>query len=184
MRIEVRNMVCRHCVQALENALRELDIPYREVGIGYADTVSALSVPQLRSLDAALAELGFGRIDNAEQSLVERAKRAVMHHVRDEAECRLKLSACIEEQVGVSFDTISRMFSQLEGRTIEKYHIAQKVERVKELLAYGGRTLEEIADITGYSSASHLSRQFKAVTGLTPTQFVSTRGKRTPLDKV
>ena len=84
----------------------------------------------------------------------------------------------------MSFDTISRMFSQLEGRTIEKYHIAQKVERVKELLAYGGRTLEEIADITGYSSASHLSRQFKAVTGLTPTQFVSTRGKRTPLDKV
>ena len=55
---------------------------------------------------------------------------------------------------------------------------------MKELLAYGGRTLEEIADITGYSSASHLSRQFKAVTGLTPTQFVSTRGKRTPLDKV
>ncbi len=83
MRIEVRNMVCRHCVQALENALRELDIPYREVGIGYADTVSALSVPQLRSLDAALADLGFGRIDSAEQSLLERAKRAVMHHVRD-----------------------------------------------------------------------------------------------------
>lgn len=184
MRIEVRNMVCRHCVQALENALRDLDIHYRAVGIGYIDTLAPLTVPQLASLDAALAALGFERIDSPEQSLVERAKRAVIHHVRDEAECRLKLSACIEEQVGVAFDTISRIFSQLEGRTIEKYHIAQKVERVKELLAYGGRTLEEIADITGYSSASHLSRQFKAVTGLTPTQFVSARGERTSLDKV
>ncbi len=184
MRIDIKNMVCRHCVAALEDALRRLDMPYRKVEIGYADLISAPTVAQLRSLDSALADLGFERIDNAEQSLVERAKHAVMHHVRDEAECKLKLSACIEEQVGVSFDTISRMFSQLEGRTIEKYHIAQKVERVKELLAYGGRTLEEIADITGYSSAAHLSRQFKAVIGLTPTAFIHGERKRKPLDKV
>ncbi|MCM1066566.1 MAG: AraC family transcriptional regulator [Muribaculaceae bacterium] len=184
MRVEIKNMVCRHCVTALENVLRKLDIPFRKVEIGYVDFVNRPTPAQLLSLDGELSGLGFERIENMEQSLVERAKLAVMHHVRDEAECKLKLSACIEEQVGVPFDTISRIFSQLEGRTIEKYHIAQKVERVKELLAYGGRTLEEIADITGYSSAAHLSRQFKAVTGLTPTAYISGERARKSLDKV
>lgn len=184
MRIEIKNMVCRHCVAAVEDALRRLEVPVRKVGIGYADLVGTPSAHMLASIDAALAELGFERLDSPEQALVERAKHAVMHHVRDEAECKLKLSACIEEQVGVPFDTISRLFSQLEGRTIEKYHIAQKVERVKEFLGYGGRNLEEIADLTGYSSASHLSRQFKAVTGLTPTAYLQGRRDRTSLDEV
>lgn len=55
---------------------------------------------------------------------------------------------------------------------------------VENNIARRRKAREEIADITGYSSASHLSRQFKAVTGLTPTQFVSARGERTSLDKV
>lgn len=184
MRIEIKNMVCRHCVGALEGALSDLGLTPLSVGIGYADFGRQLTKAELKVLDKALGELGFGRIDSPEQALVERAKRAVMHHVRDEAECKFKLSACIEEQVGTPFDTISRIFSQLEGRTIEKYHIAQKVERVKELLSYGGRTLDVIADMTGYSSAAHLSRQFKAVTGLTPTQYVRSCRQRTSLDEV
>lgn len=184
MRIVIKNMVCRHCVAALEEALRRLDIAYRKVEIGYADLVGSPSAATIDKLDKELQLLGFERLESPEQALVERAKIAVMHHVRDEAECKLKLSACIEEQVGVAFDTVSRLFSQLEGRTIEKYHIAQKVEHVKELLAYGGRNLEEIADITGYSSASHLSRQFKTVTGLTPTEYINGSCRRISLDKV
>lgn len=107
--------------------------------------------------------------------LLERAKAAVRNHVRTEAECKLKLSACLEEQLGVSFDTVSRLFSQLEGRTIEKYHIEQKVDRIKELLLEGRMTIVAIADVTGYSSTSHLSRQFKSVTGMTPTAFIKAR---------
>ena len=54
--------------------------------------------------------------------------------------CRFKLSSCIEKQLGLPYPNVSRIFSRLEGRTLEKYHIAQKVERVKELLQGGEHT--------------------------------------------
>lgn len=42
---------------------------------------------------------------------------------------------------------------------------------MKELLAYGELSLGEIADLMNYSSAAHLSAQFKSLTGMTPTRF-------------
>lgn len=109
--------------------------------------------------------------------IVARAKEAIRHHVRDEIECKYKLSACIEDQVGVHFDTVSRIFSRVEGQTVEHYHIAQRVEYVKELIQRGGLLLEVIAEMTGFSSGAHLSRQFKAVTGETPSAYARRLGK-------
>jgi AraC-like DNA-binding protein len=63
------------------------------------------------------------------------------------------------------------LFSSVEGITIEKFIMTQKIERVKELLFYNELTLSEIAHQLGYSSVSHLSAQFKKETGMTPTQF-------------
>jgi AraC-like DNA-binding protein len=63
------------------------------------------------------------------------------------------------------------LFSSVEGVTIEKYIVRQKIERVKELLFYNELTLSEIAYKLGYSSVAHLSSQFKKETGMTPTDF-------------
>ena len=77
------------------------------------------------------------------------------------------------------------MFSETENTTIEKYFIAQKIERVKELLVYDELSLSEIADLMNYSSSAHLSAQFKKVTGLTPSHFKKVKeNKRKPLDLV
>ncbi|HRG66757.1 MAG TPA: AraC family transcriptional regulator, partial [Saprospiraceae bacterium] len=63
--------------------------------------------------------------------------------------------------------------------------IAQKIEKVKELLIYDELTLSEIAIQLNYSSVAYLSSQFKSVTGITPTVFKQMRGsKRKPLDEV
>lgn len=62
--------------------------------------------------------------------------------------------------------------------------MAQRVEWVKELLGYGQYTISEIADMTGYSSTAHLSRQFKSVTGLTPTEYLRTSMERRGLNEV
>ena len=73
----------------------------------------------------------------------------------------------------------------MEGITIEKYLINQKIEKVKELIIYEELNLSEIAFKLGYSSVAHLSAQFKKTTGLTPTNFKKIGGKnRTPLDKI
>ena len=80
---------------------------------------------------------------------------------------------------------LSRLFSQVEGRTIEKFYIAHKVEAVKEQLRYGVKSISEIAYDLGFSNPAHLSSQFKNVTGMTPTQFRKNgNNTRTGLDKV
>lgn len=185
MKMTVKNMVCRHCAAAVATILRRLDIPFEDVAVG---TVTLPELPegeQLRRLDEALAAEGFERITDAATATVERIKQAVRAHVRDHAECRLNLSACLEDHLGIPYDTLSRLFSQMEGRTVEKYHMAVKTDRVKELLADPQLTLAEIADLTGYSSAAHLSRQFKSVTGMTPTEYVRlAEFARTPLPEI
>ena len=178
-------MVCRHCVAAVTAILNRLGIPFESVDIGSALVdETALDANTLDALDKELAKEGFERVVDSDSMTVEKIKHAVLHHVRDEEECHLNLSACIEERVGMPYDTLSRIFSQKEGRTIEKYHIAQKIERVKELLGYGQMNLAEIADRTGYSSASHLSRQFKQITGLTPSEYIRVAPDRKPLNEV
>ncbi|KKX49861.1 hypothetical protein L950_0213450 [Sphingobacterium sp. IITKGP-BTPF85] len=83
------------------------------------------------------------------------------------------------------YNYLSNLFSEVESTTIEKYFIAQKIEKVKELLGYDELSLSEIADSLNYSSVAYLSNQFKKVTGLTPSQFKQIKeDKRTPLDEV
>lgn len=78
---------------------------------------------------------------------------------------------------------MSNLFSEVEGTTIEKYFIAQKIEKVKELLVYDELSLSEIAHRLNYSSVAYLSNQFKKVTGLTPSYFKQIKeDKRKPLD--
>ena len=61
--------------------------------------------------------------------------------------------------------------------------IGQKIEKIKELITYDNLNLTEISYKMHYSSVAHLSRQFKQITGLTPTFFKSLNKKdRTNLE--
>ena len=53
----------------------------------------------------------------------------------------------------------------------DRYFIAQRIEKVKELLVYNELSLSEIAHQLNYSSVAYLSGQFKKVTGLTPSFY-------------
>jgi AraC-like DNA-binding protein len=95
------------------------------------------------------------------------------------------LSDYLSTQLDCDYKYITTLFTELEGTTIEKYFIAQKIEKVKELLVYNELTLSEIAFQLQYSSVAHLSNQFKSVTGLTPSYFKNLRSeRRIPIDQV
>ena len=184
MEILIKGMVCHHCVEAVERVLQSAGLTPVNVVLGRAEIKEHLDGPALQMLDKLLEPEGFERILDADSLLVEKVKRAVIEHVRKPNECRLNLSACLEKHLGATYDTMSRVFSAREGRTLEKYQMAQRVEWVKELLGYGQYTISEIADMTGYSSTAHLSRQFKSVTGLTPTEYLRTSMDRRGLNEV
>lgn len=188
MEIFLKNMVCRHCVNAVERILESLGVVDADVTLGRA----RFSIPEsaseseiLARLDDELTKEGFERIVDRNSQIVEDVKQVIIRHVRIERDCPLNLSACIEKHLNVSYDMASRIFSATEGRTIEKYFIAQKIELVKELMEYNTMSISEIADMTGYSAVSHLSRQFKEVTGMTPSQYMRLdHTMRIPINKV
>ena len=153
--------------------------------LGEASLADSVNVDAdfLAALDREFAAHGFSRILDTGQRLVEAAKQVIIDHVRNH-DCRFNLSACLQDHLNTDYGTLSKIFSATEGRTIEKYSIAQRVEFAKELLSYGEMTISEVADRAGYSSVAHLSRQFKTQTGMTPSQFQKLRPERIPLNEV
>lgn len=172
-------------MEAVVAALEKAGISGAEVSLGGAELPdTATDNPDtMARIDDALTDAGFQRITGAEAALVERTKLAIIEHVRGN-ECQLNLSACLQNQLHTDYSLISKTFSAREGRTIEKYAIAQRVEFVKELLSYRQLNISEIADRAGYSSVAHLSRQFKSVTGLTPSDFIKGSLPRIPINKI
>ena len=84
----------------------------------------------------------------------------------------------LSEKLKHDYTYLANLFSEVQGITIEKYIIAHKIERVKELLVYNELSLTEISYLMHYSSVAHLSTQFKKVTGLTPSHFKQLKNKK------
>lgn len=184
MRLLVKNMVCRHCVESVRRALAGLDgIVTVNVELGAVDVEGALDDDSLRRVADALCSQGFELIVSREAAIIDNVKRRLIDESRRDGGPSANLSELLSSGFGVSYASISRIFSSVEGRSIEHYFMELRIERVKELIKYERCTLAEIADLTGFSSAAHLSAKFKSVTGLTPTQFRSL-GIRRPLPEV
>lgn len=177
-------MVCRHCIEAVKAACEAAGITGAQISLGYACVAdSQLTAATLNALDKELETKGFQRISDHNEILVERIKQIIIEHVRTHTH-NFNLSACLADRLATDYSSLSRIFSASEGRTIEKYAILQRIEYVKELLSYRELTISEIAYRAGYSSAAHLSRQFKEVTGMTPTAYLKTPTPRLPLNSL
>lgn len=180
----IKNMVCDRCVMTVKNILASLGYGHAVVTMGKAEMDADLTTEEMGAIGHKLAEVGFMLLENPDDVLVERIKNAVIALVRRDDAAQENLSSLLTAAVGVDYRQMSAVFSAHEHRTIEKFYIAQKVERVKELIDYGELTVSEIAYATGYSSVAHLSRQFRQVTGMTPTQYKTSNQGRKPIDKV
>ena len=184
----VKNMVCHRCVLSIEGLLRDENILFQKVIFGEVHLCDALSPGQKDRLVKRFAEVGFELIDNHSSAIIEKIKQLVIKRARnelDENESKIKLSHFLSGRVNHEYTYLSSLFSSVEGRTIENYFIEQRIEKAKELLIYGEKTLSEIAFELDYSSTAHLSSQFKKITGLTPSYFKKVGTvKRKALDKV
>lgn len=172
MKIYVKNMVCDRCVIVVKHVLENLQIPYQKVLLGEIITQKQITKDQEQNLKHQLLKLGFEWIEDKKAQTVEKIKTTIIeliHHQK--LQSNIKLSEILSQSLSQEYNQLSVIFSSVEKQTIEKYFIAQKIEKVKELLIYDELSLKEIATNMQYSSVSYLSNQFKKVTGKTPTQF-------------
>lgn len=179
-------MVCDRCKMVVRTELTGLGLHPASVELGeVALEEDALTEDQENLLLARLQQLGFELLAGRKERVVWQVKAAIIelvHHQNDEA--RIKQSEYLSKQLGQDYSYLSKIFSDEEGITIEHYIILQKIERVKELLAYDELTLSEISWQLGYSSVAALSGQFKKVVGITPTAWKADKIGRNTLDRV
>lgn len=185
-KLYIKNMVCRRCITAVENELIKHNIEVVHIQLGEVVINGSLSNEQNAVLSRELNQLGFELLDDHKQQLIERIKNIIINlvHYSDTAP-KHKLSDILSDELNKDYSYLSNLFSEVEGITIEKFLINQRIERVKEMLIYNELSLSEIAYINGYSSVAHLSSQFKKVTGLTPKYFKQNgKDQRKPLDSL
>lgn len=186
--LTIKNMVCNRCVRVVREELEKLGLDVRNVVLGEATVASGRNRFDMSKIRNVLDSNGFDIVDDRKAKTVEKIKNAIIrliHHNENLEAFEMNYSEYISGEVNADYHQVSALFSSIEGITIEKYIILQKIERVKELLKYGELTLSEIAYQMGYSSVAYLSNQFKKVTGFTPSAFKSmTTSSRQSIDLI
>lgn len=185
-KLYIKNMVCNRCKMVVNSELQKLGIYPLSVVLGEIELDRELSDVEKQKIEDRLTPLGFLLIDDKKSRLIEQIKTVIVELVHyNNIDLKINLSDFLKDKVYYDYNYISHLFSEIEGTTIEKYFIAQKIERVKELLAYDELSISQIAFQLNYSSVAHLSNQFKKVTGLNPTYFKNIKPyKRNSLDEV
>ena len=179
-------MVCPRCIMVVEMLVKRLHINYESVSLGKLKLKSEISEDQMNELTRELQTVGFEVLDNKQSRITEQIKNQIRDLVyRKDNNIKTNLSDYLSVKMNLDYPYLASLFSETEGTTIEKYFIANKIERVKELLTYDHLSLSEIAYMLNYSSVAHLSTQFKKVTGITPSSYKKTiEKKRKSMDDI
>lgn len=163
----------------VKEELAKLGVEHAIVELGEVDIISPFTKELHDQLKDQLLKYGLELMDDKKSVLIQRIKNVIveMVHYSDEP-LSVNFSIHLSEKLNHDYTYMANLFSEVQGTTIEKFIIAHKIERVKELLVYNELKLTEIAYLMHYSSVAHLSAQFKKVTGLTPSYFKQMKDKR------
>jgi len=179
MKLYIKNMVCDRCKTMVQSEIEKIGFQYNNVGIGVVNTEKQITPLQRSQFDAALKKNGFELINDENNELIDKLKKAIIDlEVYSDEDLKTSFTDFISLSTDDNFISLNKLFAEIEGVSIEKYIIRHKIDRVKELLVYNDLTLSEIAEKLHYSSTAKLSSQFRRITGLTPTHFRQLRNSR------
>lgn len=172
-------MVCIRCKMVVKEELTRLGLHCIVVELGEVEIAENITPAQHDQIQTALLRSGLELMDDKKSMLIQKIKNVIIELVHySEEPLRVKFSEYLSQKLNYDYTYLANIFSEVQGTTIEKFVISHKIERVKELLVYDQLNLSEIAYLMHYSSVSHLSAQFKKVTGLTPSHFKQIKKKR------
>jgi YesN/AraC family two-component response regulator len=172
MTLYIKSMVSLRCKMMVQHELTMMGLHEVSVDLGRVVIEENISNKQREQLGSALHESGLELLEDKQEILIERVKNVVteMVHYAEDAPT-VNFSVFLSEKLGYDYVYLANLFSEAKGYTIEHFIIANKIERVKELILENEMNLTEISYNMHYSSVSHLSAQFKKVTGITPSHF-------------
>ncbi|MDZ4203679.1 MAG: AraC family transcriptional regulator [Bacteroidales bacterium] len=171
-------MSCHCCLKLVTRILSDAGVAVVYAKLGEAEIIfdpHNINLPQIAKL---LEVDGFEIVNDKEKQLVEQIKSAIIDLIYYSTyNAMVRNSDYLVERFGLSYQYISTIFSKQEQITLEKFIIHHKIERAKELIQYNELTLSEIAYMMGYSSVQYLSTQFRAITGISVSEYKKDPGE-------
>jgi AraC-like DNA-binding protein len=179
-------MVCPRCIDTVNRIAESAGLISGEVKLGEITIDPKPQKPQLNFFNKQLKENGFEIVKRKKAREINKIKTLIIKRIHYQQEhSDLKLSAYLSRNLNSEYSRLSKLFSSMEGITIERFATLQRIEKIKELLVYDQLTVTEIADQLDYSSPAHLSAQFKRETGMSPSEFKELRNpSRKSLDSL
>jgi AraC-like DNA-binding protein len=186
MRLFIKYMVSIRCISAVSAILKECKIQPHNTQLGEIEIPDDVSTEQIKLLDQKLKQAGFELMEDKKAQMIEKTIGVIIDMIHNQEDGpKVNYSDYISEKLHFDYTYISNVFSHIKGITIQQFIIIHKIERIKELIIYNELSISEIAWKLNYSSAAHLSNQFKKITGLTPSSFKALKIRlRKPLEEV
>lgn len=185
--LHIKNMCCERCVEVIMKLLKATKYKVISITLGELVLKGKISSQDKYNIEQRLKDKGFSLTETYNEKLVSQVKTLLLKYreVLSLNDKPGKLSSFISGGMQMSFSHISRIFSQLEGITIEKYLLLLRMEKAKELLIQTEFSATEISDRLGYSSPQSFITQFKKETGKTPGDYrINPAPERKHLDKL
>ncbi|MCR5107625.1 MAG: AraC family transcriptional regulator [Lachnospiraceae bacterium] len=120
-----------------------------------------------KELDSELSEEdSYGYTDD-----VMRRMMTVTDYIKNNLTADDLSQGSMAKKAGISRDYFSRMFKNVTGMNYSKWLNMIRLEKASELLAEDGRTLTEIAMLSGFQSIPSFNRVFREEKGMAPGEF-------------
>ncbi|MFT2011516.1 helix-turn-helix domain-containing protein [Pontibacter sp. 13R65] len=181
MKLLIKYMVSNRCKTMVQEELSNLGLQseYVVIDLGMVDLHKDITDIQVEQLKEKLNIAGLELPDESKNKLIEKVKKLITDMINSsEEQPKVNYSVYISEKLGYNYNYLANIFSEVKGITIQQFIIIHKIEKAKELLFYDELNLTEIAHRLHYSSAAHLSSQFKKITGLSPSLYKQVKEKR------
>src|SRR5690625_721465 len=182
--LNIKGMVCSRCIKVLQDELEANGVDVVDIRLGRILIQYLPDDINKNQIDKIVRDNGFDVIRDPSTLLAEKTRRLVSEFVRN-PDRKNNLSGFLFRKLNRNYDQISKNFSEVYGRTLERYYLILKIERAKELIENGDHNFSEIAYRIGYQHPSAFSRQFKKETGMTLREYQHLEKRdRIPLDKI
>ncbi len=163
----------RACKIILQEKLGHFGGNYQIISTHCVVLPENLSSEEYQSLKNELNFYGIDIIENQKLILAQRIKEAIIEMLDKPYLPSIKISSYLSDKLNENYRTLSQAFTDIWHITIESFMILQKIEKAKLMLTSENISLTEISYRLNYSSVAHLSNQFKKLTGITPSDFLS-----------
>ncbi|HEV8083189.1 MAG TPA: AraC family transcriptional regulator [Chitinophagaceae bacterium] len=179
MRYLIKNIISNDCRIVVIKHLDNLGISYKWVGPGLVELSEKISIDKESILKNELRKVGCVMHQDKKSNLADEVKSIISNMISSNEDIsNIKFSFYLSKELGYHYTYLANIFSIEQGITIKQYIITQRVERIKSMMLNEELNLKQIASLLKYKSLSHLSNQFKKITGMTPSHFKKNNGSK------